>query len=1054
MEFLGDFHLHSRFSRATSRDLSLPYLHGWAQRKGIAVVGTGDFTHPGWMAEMHELLVPAGEGVYRLRDEQLAEAERDVPPGSRVPVRFVLTGEISSIYKQDGKTRKVHSVVFAPDMETAERINARLMQVGNLGSDGRPILGISARNLLEIVLEAGHGAFVVPAHIWTPWFSLLGSRSGFDSVDACYGDLTQHIFAVETGLSADPPMCRRLSILDGLTLISNSDAHSGIKLGREANRFDTDLDFPSIRTAWEDPDSGGFLGTIEFFPEEGKYHFDGHRKCGVRFDPEETRAHEGLCPVCGKPVTLGVLSRVEELADREVEAGDARRDTYEMLVPLGEVLGEVMEVGSGSKRVQTLFHSMLSRLGPELEILRTVPPADIERASTSLVAEAIRRVRERELFIEAGYDGEFGTVRIFSPGERSRLAGQGTLFAMPDAVLTREGGGAARPGAARAPDPSLPDEPADPFGSGLRPPATPTDHVGLNEAQRSAVEAPAGPVLILAGPGTGKTRTLTHRIVHRIQQGEVSPDAVLAVTFTNRAAEEMRERLRRLLPDASVCRRLTVVTLHALGLMILRADPAGADLEPGFRVLDEEQREELIAASLPAGSSARDRKAARAILDAEATLSTSQPAAPDGDFRLRRRYEALKKSQNVVDFDDLIQRPLRMFVERPDTVLPWQQRFRFVAVDEYQDLNPAQYALLRQLLPRDNDLTAIGDPDQAIYGFRGASPSFFLQFERDFPGAEVIRMTRSYRSTESIISAASQVIARSPVRWETRLWSGLAGPERITIRSAPTPRAEAEAVVADIERFMGGVSEFSMASGRVPEAAAGRGYGFADLAILYRMNALRGPLEEALDRAGLPYQVAGHDAILSEAEWTKAVSILRNLPRRPGVRVAEVVAETIPERRLAEGLAAFARPFGDDLDAFLDQIVLGRGVDLHDPAAERISLLTLHASKGLEFPVVFIVGCEESVLPFPGVSSGRDADGPGEPETMDLEEERRLFYVGMTRARTWLVLSHAQKRTLFGRKTPGKPSPFLADIAERLKAVPATRRLRRRRGQPEQNTLF
>lgn len=1042
MEFLGDFHIHSRFSRATSRDLTLPYLHAWAQRKGITVLGTGDLTHPEWMVEMQEVLVPAGEGVFRLQDGMAAEAEADVPPASRGSVRFLLTGEISNIYKQDGKTRKIHSVVFAPSFECAGRITAALSRVGNVKSDGRPILGITARNLLEIVLEAGDGAFLVPAHIWTPWFSLLGHRSGFDSLEACFGDLTHHVFAVETGLSADPLMCRRLSILDGLTLISNSDAHSGRKLGREANVFDTEVDYPSIRKALETGDEETFKGTLEFFPEEGKYHYDGHRKCNLRMNPTETRECGGLCPVCGKPITVGVMSRVEELADRDEAEASGEMAPYTMIVPLMEVLGEVLEVNPGSKRVRAQYDALIERCGPELSVLRALPLEDIERASSTLVAEAIRRMRAGELDIEAGYDGEFGTIRIFSPGDRARLVGQGTLFAQPAPVRGKR---------RKAP----PTGSLNAAGGGEAAPDSP--HRVLNEAQQAAVEAPAGPVLILAGPGTGKTRTLTHRIAHRVKTGDVQPGGVLAITFTNRAAEEMRERLGALLPDMTAFPGPVVSTFHALGLRVLREETRAAGLESGFRVLDEEDRDAMIRRALGGKASKASLTGARKNLDKEVDGFAAHPSEAS---ELRQRYESMKADANVVDFDDLILRPLRLFQNRPDIAESWRSRFRFISVDEYQDLNPLQYELLRILAPgegdiTEGDITVIGDPDQAIYGFRGADAGFFLRFERDHPGARVVRLTRSYRSTEQIITAATQIISRSPVRWETRLWSGLQGQARISIRKAQTPRAEAEAVVHEIERLVGGTSEFSLDSDRIDVADAGRGYGFSDLAVLYRLSALRKPLEEALERSGMPFQAVGHEAAMDQPGVRDAVAALRSLKPQAGGSAAARILKRVEDRNLAECLSACARPFGDDLNAFLDHLTLGSGMDLYDPQAERIALMTLHASKGIEFPVVFIIGCEEGVLPFPGLAAGSGRKGRGPDPVHDVEEERRLLYVGMTRTKRRLYLSHARKRVLFGRSMPGKPSRFLNDIEEALKQIEASgAHPGRRRKQPEQQTLF
>jgi PHP family Zn ribbon phosphoesterase len=334
MKFFADLHIHSHYSRATSKNLNFEHLSKWAQLKGITVVGTGDIAHPGWLQEMKDKLEPAEEGLFKLKDEFAAAIRSEVPAACQAPVRFMLAGEISSIYKKNEKVRKVHNVIFAPSLGAVEKIQVALEKIGNIRSDGRPILGLDSRDLLEIILDIDPQDYLIPAHIWTPWFSLLGSKSGFDSVAECFDDLTPHIFALETGLSSDPPMNWRISALDGYTLISNSDAHSPQKLAREANLFDTELSYPSIFEALKSGDPANFLGTTEFFPEEGKYHYDGHRKCGVSWEPRTTIEHNMLCTVCGKPVTVGVMHRVETLADRQVGAQSARSQRYQSLIPL------------------------------------------------------------------------------------------------------------------------------------------------------------------------------------------------------------------------------------------------------------------------------------------------------------------------------------------------------------------------------------------------------------------------------------------------------------------------------------------------------------------------------------------------------------------------------------------------------------------------------------------------------------------------------------------------------------------------------------------------
>ena len=456
MKFIADLHVHSYLSRATSKRSDLVNLHAWAQRKGISVVGTGDFTHPEWRRRLRDELVEAEPGLFRLSAEKGAEkriggnkagilvkgrsaersesaersgsversgsAERSGSHETRRrsrgayaykgPVRFMLQTEISSIYKWGDKVRKVHNLVYMPDIESAELFSRRLGELGNVESDGRPILGLDSRDLLEIVLESSGEAFLIPAHIWTPWFSVLGSKSGFDAIEECYRDLTEHVFALETGLSSDPAMNWRLSKLDRFTLVSNSDAHSPPRLGREANLFDCEFSYHGIMEAIRT--RRGFLGTIEFFPEEGKYHADGHRKCGLRMMPEETLKRDGLCPVCGRKVTMGVLHRVQALADRkEGSVPPGGGGHFECLVGLDRIISEVRQRGRGTKGVLREYEALLESLGAELFILREADLEDITRKSDALLAEGVRRVREGLVCLQPGFDGQYGTIRIF-----------------------------------------------------------------------------------------------------------------------------------------------------------------------------------------------------------------------------------------------------------------------------------------------------------------------------------------------------------------------------------------------------------------------------------------------------------------------------------------------------------------------------------------------------------------------------------------------------------------------------------------------------------------
>lgn len=408
MKMIADLHIHSRFSMATSKEGTPENLDFWARKKGISLIGTGDFTHPVWREELKERLVSEGNGLYRLRDAYVKEESRKFPGEG---TRFVVSGEISSIYKKNGKTRKVHNVILLPSLETADAMAQRLEKIGNIHSDGRPILGLDSHDLLEMMLDVCPEGILIPAHIWTPHFSVLGAKSGFDSVEECFEELAPYIHALETGLSSDPAMNWRISKLDRYQLVSNSDAHSPSKLGREANLLDIDCSYEGLYRAIQTGE--GLEGTVEFFPEEGKYHFDGHRKCGVSLSPVEAERLGGICPVCGKKLTMGVDHRVEQLADRA--EGFVKKDgkKYESLVPLPEVISTCMGYSAASKKVQGCFEQMIQTLGTEFDILRNVPSEDIKSCAGERIAEGIENVRTGNVKRIPGYDGEYGKIELF-----------------------------------------------------------------------------------------------------------------------------------------------------------------------------------------------------------------------------------------------------------------------------------------------------------------------------------------------------------------------------------------------------------------------------------------------------------------------------------------------------------------------------------------------------------------------------------------------------------------------------------------------------------------
>ena len=1054
MAFYADLHIHSKYSRATSKHCDLKHLAYWARKKGITVIGTGDFTHPVWQAELKEQLVPAEPGLFRLRPDLEKEVSRMLPAACQGTTRFMLSVEISTIYKKGDKTRKIHHLLYAPNFSAVERMTERLSRIGNVKSDGRPILGLDSRHLLEITLESDPGSYLVPAHIWTPWFAALGSKSGFDAIDDCYADLAPHIFAVETGLSSDPEMNWRVSSLDRFRLVSNSDAHSPEKLGREAGVFDTELDYFSIRRALET--GQGYHGTIEFFPEEGKYHLDGHRHCQVRLLPHETKQLEGRCPACGKPLTVGVMHRVDDLADREDDTQPETAGAVQSLVPLPEMLSEILHVGPKSKKVGQHYEGLLNQLGPELQLLNHIPLEEIRKSGDTLIAEAIARLRKQAVIRDAGYDGVYGKIRLFREEELRQQTSGASLFTpepppqtqrgnLPPDGRTADSQKQAKAPRRKADAAQTPTPGASPATSDATAAAPAADILaGLDADQRRAAEIISGPLLIVAGPGSGKTRTLTHRLAHLIRVHRVRPEHCLAITFTRRAADEMRERLQRLLP--AVADALPLFTFHALGMSVLQEHWNAAGLQRGFRVASDAERQHLLRATLGVAAR-RTRSLLSAISVAKRTGQAPAEARPAAVYN---RYQQELDARNLVDFDDLIGRTIQLLETAPGLRDAYRERYQWVCIDEYQDVDEQQVRLIKLLVPPDGNICAIGDPDQAIYRFRGADVRFFAQFTADFPGAQAVRLTRNYRSDRNIVALSSQVIAPSgSERQSTPVLADT--PSLITLHEARTEKAEAEFVVHAIETLLGGHSFFSIDSGRSRDAED-RAVSFADIAVLYRTEAQAEPVVEALQRSGMPFQKHAHTRLLDHPGVALLIDALREQPG-DGPLVARLeaacdkaeTAEAGAETKAAlELLRPIARACGDELDRFLSTLTLETQVDTRDPRADRISLLTLHAAKGLEFPVVFIVGCEDGLLPLSW----------GKAETADLEEERRLFYVGVTRAQTRLYLCRAQKRRWRGAVQSMSPSPYLADIEEQLLDRRQSQMPARRKKPADQLELF
>ena len=964
MEIVADFHVHSLHSIATGRKANLEHLDLWGRYKGLTVVGTGDCTHPEWLKELSTKLIPVEAGVYGLKDELALPLKLSGPSWEQVsPVRFVVTGEVSAIYSKNGRVRKVHLLLILSGLEAATRLSQRLGQLGNVVADGRPILGLDAKYILELTLEADPEALVIPAHVWTPWFSVLGAKSGFDNLEECFEEHLGHIYALETGLSSDPPMNWRVSGLDRYLLVSNSDAHSPQKLAREANLFTVPPTYPDLARAIRSQE--GFTGTLEFFPQEGKYHLNGHRKCGLRLTPEEARQCGGLCPQCHKPLTLGVMHRVMELADRPPETPAPKSKPFESLVALPTILGEVLQCGENTKKVERLYFRLLETLGPELHILRRVAWEDLAREGGELLAQAVEKMRRGEVHVIPGYDGVYGTISLVTPEERRSFQGQTAFWKTAAPAPTAKKAPLPPPPEPRTKTPAVCEEPAA-FSLFADDPLL----AELNPAQRLAMTHEGSPLIVQAGPGTGKTRALTHRLAYLLQRRDVPPESILALTFTRRAAEDMAARVHRLLPDFSGLDRLTLGTFHALGLKLLS--------EQGFtrKVADEDRRRTFLKEVSQTYHLPLPRLD-RQISLAKQSLYGPQEAPPEEAFppsEAFAAYEGLLEREGLWDYEDLLARPVRLLQEDRGLRQALQKRFRHLLVDEYQDLNEAQYRFFRALAGSGAEIMVIGDPHQAIYGFRGARPEYFARFQADWPEATIVHFKETYRLPPPLLAASRRLL---PQAAEGPAISRREGDRPLVLLEAASPQQEALVIARHIETLVGGLDHRSLEDHRLRYQDTGAEVGFKDVAVLFRLHAQGPELLEAFTAAGIPCELA-----------------------RSGV--------------------------GPEINGL-------------DWAAQRVKLLTLHAAKGLEFPYVFIAGCESGLLPLE--PEGRE---PGDPE-----EERRLLYVGLTRAQNQVFLTRARSRTLWGKRRRTRLSP-LVEVLDPVRPSSATTRRRK----PGQRTLF
>ena len=1101
MRFIADLHIHTHYSRATSKVATLERYHQWAKIKGINVVGTGDFTHPGFFQEIKEKLIPAEAGFFKLKEPD------EKPPIDNIrwhdiPVRFCLQTEISSIFKKHNQTRKVHSVIFAPNIETAARINAQLARIGNIASDGRPILGLDPKYLLEIIRDISPDAFLIPAHVWTPWFSIFGSKSGFDGIEECFEDLTDEIFALETGLSSDPEMNWRWSALDRFSLVSNSDAHSPQKLGRECNLFETDFSYHGIFEALKT--KRNYLGTIEFYPQEGKYHFDGHRKCGICLNPEESEALDGNCPICHRKLTVGVMHRVLDLSDRTSGIKPGGASNYRYLIPLPEILAEIENSGSTSKKVLKQYTQIISVFGNEFSFLLDATYEDINRACGPIMMEGLRRMRTRVVHPQPGFDGEYGIIKVFNPGELEYMRGQRTLFEIPEtntavyspvddwkqAVSAR---GVTSSEASFSKTPGRENRFVE-SGSDFQ-----IRSRSLNEQQLKVLDKTQGASLVVAGPGTGKTRTLTAWMAHLVKTGTAHPEELLAITFTNKAAAEMMERLQTEL--ASSEKEPKVTTFHSLCFEIVRRKCPEI-----MTIYDDYGRVALLQVLFPGKKGRSYQRISDSLKD------TFEHQRLDITAELREcisKYRLTLEKTHGIDIALIV--PSAIDILEKDSVFRNEitETYKYIAVDEFQDINHVQYRFLSLLLKPGitGSVLTIGDPDQAIYGFRGSDVKLFFQFQQDYQ-ADKLELAKNYRSTRTISDAGLSVIAHNSIKSNLPLFTDRGNGQKLKIYRAESGEDEARFIADAVENLVGGMDQITASE----HANRLKPYTFNDIAVLFRVKAIGRTIIPCLERAGIPLTLRENRSVLSQAPLSHAKSFLNVLVNNKDVvslydifhNVVTGSDETVVRKILREMqqhgrdlicsartlqncgvLQAHNLAYIEELQSFITSLekllfisniaaVLERifehypvfRCDSPDKALERdviletarehgnnlvqfvrkinlcplesestigsetVQLLTFHAAKGLEFRVVFITGAEEGTTPLT-------------TEKSDLEEERRLFYVAVTRAQEVVYITHAANRRIFGVRKDKAPSRFIQEIPRFLRenvTYPSTKR--------------